>query len=216
MKTMQSVFQSGVISIFIMAAFTVRAQQQEASFDNRINLLFGLNQLVLNGFNVEGNLFYKRLAFDYSHGVSLDFSGNNVSGSIKEQRLAVHMPYTTGFGVGYRFTHWLNVRLEPKWHRFEIYYNGDAQTLSNRIVGYNTFSLGLGAYASWLPFKHSQSGWKGIMISPSLRYWPTMSSTLTDNKFAYDNKLTGKREIHERMQPVINNKPVVFNISFVY
>src|SRR3954470_13770649 len=117
MKTIQLIYRSILLAMVMMSAFPMGAQQQK-NFDTRVNILFGLNQIILNGFNVEGNLFYKRLAFDYSHGVSLDFSGNNVSGSIKEQKLAVHMPYTTGFGVGYRFTRWLNVRLEPKWHRF--------------------------------------------------------------------------------------------------
>jgi len=40
--------------------------------DREAAILFGLNQpLLLNGFNIEGNYFTKKMSFDYSHGISL-------------------------------------------------------------------------------------------------------------------------------------------------
>lgn len=220
MKTKTTFLRVTTITLILVFAFLLNSQAQQSSkeqFDTRINVLFGLTQpLIAKGFNIEGNFFYKRLAFDYSHGVSLDFSGNTVSGEVKEQHLQVHIPYTTGFGLGFRFTEWLNLRVEPKWHRFEIYYEDENQSESNGIVGYNTFSLGLGAYANWRPFKNIQNPLKGIMIAPSIRYWPTVSSSLTDDKFVYDNRITGKTETHNRMEAGINNTPIVFNISVGY
>lgn len=220
MKTKTTFLRVTTITLILVFAFLLNSQAQQSSkeqFDTRINVLFGLTQpLIAKGFNIEGNFFYKRLAFDYSHGVSLDFSGNTVSGEVKEQHLQVHIPYTTGFGLGFRFTEWLNLRVEPKWHRFEIYYEDESQSESNGIVGYNTFSLGLGAYANWRPFKNIQNPLKGIMIAPSIRYWPTVSSSLTDDKFVYDNRITGKTETHNRMEAGINNTPIVFNISVGY
>src|SRR6478735_11742007 len=182
--------------------FESKAQQSpKEEFDTRINILFGLTQpLFANGFNIEGNLFYKRLAFDYSHGVSLDFFGNTISGELKEQHLQVHVPYTTGFGLGYRFTEWLSLRVEPKWHQFEIYYDDENMRKGNQIVSYNTFSLGLGAYANWRPFKNVQNPLKGVMIAPSIRYWPTLHSTLPNDEFVYDNRITGNSETHQRME----------------
>jgi hypothetical protein len=206
-----------ILVLLFTLILEVRAQQNpEEKFDTRINVLFGLTQpLFAKGFNIEGNFLYKRLAFDYSHGVSLDFSGNTVSGELKEQHLQVHVPYTTGFGIGYRFVPWLSLRVEPKWHRFEIFYE-ESQSESNQIVSYNTFSLGLGLYANWRPFKNSPNALKGIMIAPSIRYWPTVSSTLSGDEFVYDNRITGNAETHHRMEAGINNTPIVFNVSVGY
>jgi hypothetical protein len=220
MKTDNKIIQAVAFALILVLALSLNSQAQQSSkkeFDTRINILFGLTQpLFAKGFNIEGNLFYKRLAFDYSHGVSLDFSGNTISGELKEQHLQVHVPFTTGFGLGFRFTEWLSLRVEPKWHRFEIYYDDENQNESNSIVEYNTFSLGLGAYANWRPFKNIQNPLKGIMIAPSIRYWPTLSSTLPDDQFVYDNRITGKTETHHRMEAGINNTPIVFNISVGY
>jgi len=206
------------IIFFLFCTQTVQAQNENSPLDTRVNLLFGLNQPVFaDGFNVEGNIFYKRFAFDYSHGVSLDFSGNTVSGELADQQLKVHMPYTTGFGVGYRFNHWFNLRLEPKWHRFEISYDSDTPLeVSDEIVSYNTFSLGIGAYFNWRPFAKKSNALSGIMVAPSIRYWPRVSSSLADNEFTYDNQLTGQTETHEAMQAGINNTPFIFNVSIGY
>ena len=214
---MKYVLKIVVFWTILSQTFDATAQNESPGLDNRINLLFGLNQpLLAGGFNVEGNLFYKRLAFDYSHGVSLDFAGNTVTGELAEQQLAVHMPYTTGFGVGYRFNEWFNLRVEPKWHRFEIYQAGVAQTASNQIVGYNTFSLGLGAYVNWRPFKEQDNALRGLMVSPSLRYWPRVRSTLNNDQFTYTNTLTDQVETHNAMEAGIANTPIIFNISVGY
>jgi hypothetical protein len=89
---------------------------------------------------------------------------------MERQGVLIHMPWTTGFGVGYRLKEWLNVRVEPKWHRFEFYYEGDSQISTNETNSYNTFSLGLGLYGNFQPFKKSSSFIKGIMIAPSIRF----------------------------------------------
>lgn len=191
-------------------------QSTPPELTNRVNLLFGVNQLMVGGFNVEGNVFYKRLAFDYSHGVSLDFSNDMLTGDAADQGLAVHLPYTTGFGVGYRFTEWFNLRVEPKWHRFEIYYEGDSQTKANQVGAYNTFTLGLGGYVTWLPFKNKDNLLRGIMIAPSLRYWPNVSTSLDGDAFEYENSLTNQTETHEAMNIGLANTPFIVNVSVGY
>ena len=208
--------QKTLLSIFALIIFLNQVgQAQSHPLTNRVNVLFGLNQPLANGFNVEGNLFYKRFVFDYSHGVSLNFSNQMLVGQEKTQQLAVHIPYTTGFGVGYRFNEWFNLRAEPKWHRFELYYEGDAQTIDNRIVAYNTFSLGIGAYFNWQPFKKRRNFLKGIMVAPSLRYWPRLSTNLPDD-FTYQNRITGQTEALNAMQVGIANTPWIFNVSVGY
>lgn len=197
--------------------FLMALGQSQKPLDTRINLLFGLNQpLLVKGFNIEGNFFYKRLAFDYSHGVSLNLEGPTLVGEASRQQLAVHLPYTTGFGVGYRFTEWFNLRLEPKWHRFEVYPGGAPQTQEHLIQAYNTFTLGLGAYINWRPFKKLKHPLKGIMISPSIRYWPRLSSSLENDQFTYYNEATGQQETHDALAIGFGNTPWVFNISVGY
>jgi hypothetical protein len=180
-------------------------------------VVFGLTQpLLVKGFNIEGNYIHKRLIFDYSHGVSLDFSGSSVTPDMKRQGIAVHMPWTTGFGVGYRLKEWLNLRVEPKWHRFEFYYADENQNSTNQITAYNTMSLGLGIYGHFQPFKKQGNFLKGVMIAPSIRYWPTISSTLNNNKFSYENRNTSQTEELKTLNPGIGFTPIIFNISFGY
>jgi hypothetical protein len=202
-----------IVTLFFMA---VCLQAQDWKSDRRVNVMFGLSQILVSGFNIEGNYIHDRLIFDYSHGVSLDFSGNSVNADLKKQGVAVHMPYTTGFGVGYRFAEWVNVRIEPKWHRFEFYYNGEAQNKNNEITSYNTFSLGVGLYGSIRPFRNKNSFLKGLMISPSIRYWPTLSSTLQGDSYSYYNKNTMANEEIKTLDPGIGFTPWVFNISLGY
>jgi hypothetical protein len=217
-KHISNAIQSLLFIVTTTFSVQVQGQQNEKEqLDTRINMLFGLSQpIAAKGFNIEGNFFYKRLAFDYSHGASLDFSGNTVTGDLADQRLAIHVPYTTGFGIGYRFTESFNLRIEPKWHQFELYYEGEAQTEANLITRYNTFSLGLGAYYNWLPFKNASNALRGLVIAPSVRYWPTLSSTLDNDQYTYTNKMTGQTEVHERMEAGVGNTPFVFNISVGY
>lgn len=169
-----------------------------------------------SGFNIEGNYIHNRLIFDYSHGVSLDFDGNLLTKELKNQSITIHQPWTTGFGVGYRFKEWLNLRVEPKWHRFEFYYDGEPQNKSTEITSYNTFSLGLGLYGAYLPFKNKENFLKRLLIAPSVRFWPTVSSGLKGDKFSYLNKKTNAIEGIKTLDPGIGFTPLVINISIGY
>lgn len=204
-----------VLIIAMTIAASIGFAQKGQQLENRVSLVFGTNQLMIDGFNIEGNVFYKRLAFDYSHGVSLDLKNSLLKGEAKDQGLAVHIPWSTGFGVGYRFTDWFNLRLEPKWHKFELYYEGDEQSSANQIGEYTTFTLGLGAYVNWLPFKQKDNFLKGITIAPSLRWWPRVSDSL-DEDFTYNNRNTGQVETHEPLEIGFANTPFFINVSIGY
>ncbi|GHN00780.1 hypothetical protein WSM22_22690 [Cytophagales bacterium WSM2-2] len=208
MKTMQKYL---LIALMAIAVDQVVAQKKEGA------VLFGLNQpLLLGGFNIELNYFTRKLAFDFSHGVSLNYKGDLVVGAMKDQHLVAHLPYSTGVGIGYRFTEWINLRVEPKWHRFEIYYDGDIQNAANRVVGYNTFTLGLGLYGKWHPFRKKENFLRGIMIAPSVRWWPNVATTLTNDQFIYTNKITGQSEIHQAQNIGSYNTPWFVNVSVGY
>lgn len=211
----QNLFRAMFIIALTSIAFNVKAQDWKT--DKRINVVFGLSQpLLLSGFNVEGVYIHKRLIFDYSHGVSLNFSGDALTTELKDQKVVMQMPWTTGFGVGYRLKEWINVRLEPKWHRFEFYYDGETQNSTNEIVSYNTMSLGIGFYGNIQPFKNKQSFLRGFVIAPSVRFWPTILSTLKDDKYIYSNKNTSKNEEIKTLDPGFGFTPLVINISIGY
>jgi len=216
MKHTKSLSLKAIIAgLAIVACFNTKAQDWKS--DQRVNVLFGLNQvLLLSGFNMEVNYIYKRFIFDYSHGVSLVFKGSTSTSSFKKQGVEVHMPWTTGFGVGYRLTEWLNIRVEPKWHRFEFYYENGPKNKSDKITSYNTNSLGLGLYSSFRPFKKQDNFLNGIMISPSIRFWPTVYSTLKDGKFTYFNKNTLANEEIKTLDPGLGFTPLVINVSVGY
>lgn len=221
---MQPITKKILLALLLSSCFSAVLLAQTAEknifkkkLDTRVNILFGLTQpLLIKGFNIEANLFYKRLVVDYSHGASLNFEGESVVGAAAEQQLVFHLPYSTGFGVGYRLTDWFNLRVEPKWHQYEVYYGGEAQIKENLLKVYNTFSLGIGAYFNWRPFKKMNNAWSGIMIAPSIRYWPRVSSSLEGDAFSYYNKITAQQEVHEAQEVGVANTPLVINISVGY
>ncbi|MFK7935407.1 MAG: hypothetical protein AB8G22_17970 [Saprospiraceae bacterium] len=209
MKLLSAIF------LFFSSIATLTAQTN--TLPNRANIVFGVGQIVQSGFNIEGNIFYRRLAVDYSHGVSLNVSNAMLEeGADKAQGLDIHLPWTTGFGVGYHVNDVINFRVEPKWHQFELYQTGAAQIEANRLGEYTTFTLGLGLYANWLPFKNKESWLKGIMIAPNVRWWPRISSTLENNELRYFNQLTEREEVHTAREIGIGNSPFFYNFSVGY
>ena len=156
------------------------------------------------------------MSFDYSHGFSLDMSGSTITGDAKTQKLAYHLPYTTGFGIGYRFTSFFDIRVEPKIHSWEVYYDGETQNKTNLIKSYKTYSVGAGAYYRYMPF-HEKNNWlQGITTSTSFRWWPNVGSSLTDDKFTYHNKSTNKDETLKASNIGIAGSQFLFNVSIGY
>jgi hypothetical protein len=199
----------------ILSDFSARAQDWKA--ETKVNVLFGLSQpLVTHGFNFEFNYIHNRLIIDFSQGVALEFTSGLVTPDLRRQGVDVHMPWTTGFGVGYRITSWLNLRAEPKWHRFEFYYDNQLKYPGTEITSYNTFTMGLGLYGAFQPFKKKASFLSGILIAPSIRYWPTVASNLKGNQFTYYNQHTGKNEEIKTVGPGIGLTPLVINVSIGY
>ncbi|MBO0930998.1 hypothetical protein [Fibrella aquatilis] len=214
MRTQLIVFAIWV-GTFTTSAVAQNAPRPSLLYSNRFSLLFGLQQpLVLGGGNVEINYFTKRMSFDYSHGFSLDIP---VAGAFKDNRLALHLPYTTGFGIGYRFTSFFDVRFEPKLHSWEVYADNAEQSLANRIASFRTVTLGIGAYYRYMPFKNSTSPvLQGITTSSSLRWWQNVSSSQANDTFSYTNKATGKTEQLAVPNIGIANTPLIVNIAVGY
>ena len=202
--------------IFSLTSFAQQGKDKKP-LENQFNLLSGIGQIVQQGFNLEGNLMYKRLSLDYSHGISLNIPNDRLEdGADKEQGLDIHIPWTTGFGIGYRFNNWLNLRMEPKWHKFELYYSEDVQNKENLITDYTTFTLGLGLYSNLKPFRKKDNFLKNIMIAPSIRWWPNVSSSLNNDEISYLNRNTDQQETHEARNIGISNTAFFVNVSIGY
>ncbi len=140
----------------------------------QLGVNFGLLQIALGGFNVVGEVRYRRLWLEYSHGMDLtlsDLGGFGLSQAERSQNVRVFVPYTTGFGVGVTLVDELWLGVEFKTHRYEV------NAPSGPVASYQTYSIGpvLG-YKAFI--------WKGFYANGYVRFWPNVASTLTDGKIA--------------------------------
>jgi hypothetical protein len=204
-----------MLTLISASIFNTNAQSKKLQYSNKFSILFGTIQpTALNGFNVELNYTTKRMIFDYSHGISLD---PPTVGDFKTQKIALHIPTSTGFGIGYRISSFFDLRFEPKLHSWELYNEGDIQNSNAILTDFKTFTLGLGAYYRYMPFKASKSkALQGLTTSTSLRYWQNVGSTLRNDQYAYVNKLTNKSETLRAPNIGIANSPIIFNIAIGY
>lgn len=180
-----------------------------------------LQPLALGGANVEADLRLGRWIVSYSHGWSLDLAGATVVGDQRDQHVALHLPYSTGFGVGVEhylpaLRSYVDLRLEGKAHRFEAAYASADGTQRTRIAAYTTFTLGAGAYWTALPFAHRTDALRGLDVSTSVRWWPRVADTLPGSQVTYANATTGRMEIHRASAIGIAGTPVIVNVSIGY
>ena len=161
-----------ITTIFLFMSLSASAEQW--------NLVFGLSQpLVTKGGNAEINFLTESFVFEYSHGFALNLSANNsvaMTNIEKSQNLDIYVPYSTGGGVGYRFTKEFNVRLEMKQHQFNV------TNSAGEYISYTTRDIGVGAYYFWQPFSNNN-----LLIVPSIRYWPTVYTTLKNDEYTFAN-----------------------------
>ena len=207
-----------LITVLMLLSLQTIAQTEEKKeflYSNKFSIMAGLIQpIALRGGNVELNWTTKRMIFDYSHGFNLNPPSG---GDFKAQQVVLHLPYSTGFGIGYRITSFFDVRFEPKLHSWEVYYKDSEQTPANKIKAYKTFTLGLGAYYRYFPFRNSRhTVLQGITTATSLRFWPNIGSTLSHDKFTYANAITGNTETQKAANIGMANTPIIFNVSVGY
>lgn len=214
-----------LIKITICLSLLLGTQSKVFSQSNnekKYELVFlagAIQPFLLQGGNVEIDFYTPKMVFNYSHGFSLELESktNTTVGDAKDQSLAFHIPYSTGFGIGYRLNKYFDIRFEPKLHKFEVYYDGTDRTVqANQITDYTTVTLGLGAYFRWKPFEKQENILRGIFTSTSIRYWQNVYSSLDGGEITYDNNVTGKTEIHETANIGIANTPFLFNIGLGY
>ena len=203
-----------LVSFILGMLFCSDAQSLEWNTNEKgIGLLAGLAQpIAVDGGNLQLEATAGRFVFDYSHGWSLDLPA---VGDVKDQELTLHLPYSTGFGVGYQLTETLDLRFEPKLHNFEVRYD-EGSSAGTEIDSYRTITLGFGAYYKWHPFAGSEGAARGLTIAPSFRVWPNVWSSLDDDRFVYQSEITGQQEVHEASNIGFGNTPFIFNVSVGY
>lgn len=196
-----------------------------ATFDwNKPSLAVNLGliqPLLLGGGNVEVDLRVHGFIVSYSHGWSLDLENSTVVGDMREQHVALHLPYSTGLGVGYGFhsdalRSFFDLRAEAKVHRFETSYASADEKTKTSIADYTTYTLGGGVYWTYLPFAHRTDLLRGLDVSTSFRFWPNVATTLAGDRIDYPNRTTGKTETHQAANIGIANTPMLFNVSVGY
>lgn len=140
----------------------------------QVGINFGLLQLGLGGFNIAGEVRYRRFWFEYSHGVDLhlnDLGGFSMTSTERAQDLRIVVPYTTGFGVGVTVLDELWLGVEFKTHRYEV------NAPSGPVTSYQTYSVGpVIGYKLFV--------YKGLFANAYARYWPNVASTLDNNEVA--------------------------------
>ncbi|WP_266362451.1 hypothetical protein [Tellurirhabdus rosea] len=186
----------------LLSAGTLLAQEsaparKQFPYSNKFTLGGGISQLLLGGFNVQAEYTTNRMVFDYSHGFNIRLSGQSASPVAQDQNLSEKLTSTLGIGIGYRLTPGLDLRFEPKLHYYDVYYNGQPESVGNKLTSYRTVTLGLGAYYRYYPFRKQPNGLSGILIMPSVRFWPNVWSSLDDNKYTYLNRTTNRTETYK-------------------
>ena len=121
---------------------------------------YGLSQpILMHGLNAAVEVRYRRFIATYSHGQGLDYSSFATSRE-RSAGAAVHMPWTTGGGIGVLVLDEMWVLADLKVHRFELDTTVDHQAYSTVTVG---------AEVGWRFFV-----WKGFNLAVVARYWPNV------------------------------------------
>src|SRR5262245_43764635 len=134
---------------------------------------FGLTQpILLHGFNLAADVRYDRFVFTYSHGTALhyDLAPGALSPEEKSAGLELYAPYSTGFGVGVTLIDELYVLADFKLHNLRA-------TIGDERHAYSTITIG--AELGWRYFM-----WRGLFVSPVLRFWPTVWKSESHVEFA--------------------------------
>jgi hypothetical protein len=148
------------------------AVEEDADCVKQLGVNAGLLQLALGGANVAADLRFGRLWLEYSHGMSLTLNnagGGALTGAESRDDLHVHVPWTTGFGVGAFLVDKLWAGVEFKAHRYEVNAPGGA------VTGYRTYSVGpVVGYRLFV--------YRSVHLNAYVRYWPNVATSLPDDE----------------------------------
>jgi len=173
---------------FAAALVLLAAGAHAGELSDHVRVMAGISQwALLRGGNAAIEVDVGRVAFEVSHGQGLDMNqlgGLFMTSAERDARARLTVPWTTGFGVGYRITDDLHVLVEFKAHHFEV-----RGTDRNSLATYTTFSVGPGVFYVF----HL---WRGLFLQPNLRWWPNVASTLDGGAVAL-RQADGSTYVHK-------------------
>jgi hypothetical protein len=149
-------------------------------FETSLSLQSALIQPLLGGFNVTVTYKRERLVLGYSHGTLLNLDrlgGFSKSSADRANHLSAFCPYTTGFDVGIRITERLDLRGEWKIHRYDV------KAPDGQRVSYDVITVGPSIYYQLHPL--DWSGRTGLVVELSLRWWPTVYTSLPNDEYVF-------------------------------
>lgn len=167
MKTLVSVLVTVMIAIGVSAQS--RQKPKELRYSHKFTLGTDLIQpFLLGGINLNATYTTNRFIFDWSHGQNLTIGESIQSDEQKELNLELEIPWTTGPGVGYRFTNTLDARFDFKAHGVEANLLNGQQTLD-----YTAYTAGPGVFYRLYLGKKT-----GFGLEFSARYWFELGNNL--------------------------------------
>jgi hypothetical protein len=135
-------------------------------------IMAGLSQPVLfRGGNIELEYRTRNFVLGWSHGAGLqiDRFEPGLSAADKAEQAKIRMPWTTGPHAGYRITGQLTVAVDFKAHRV------NANLPGGSVTRYTVYTVGPA-------LNYDQPLGRKWFIQPTLRWWPTVGTTLSDGK----------------------------------
>jgi len=211
-------FKMLVIMVFaLLLGLPAKSQTTWKEQTGMLGINLGINTIILaDAYSMEANYTHKRMIFSLNYIASLDHEGSGLIEEISSQKVALHNPYVTGFGFGFKFTNWLNARIEPRWSRYQFYYETDNQKTDKPFLTYNTFSCGFGIHAFLKPFGKRDNALKGIAIIPRFNFWPNITNSRKGADYEYFNTATGKLEVIPVLPVGIFQTPFIGEIAIGY
>ena len=155
-----------VLFFFIAVVALAQTKNNIKSNDYRFSIMFGLSQpLLLHGGNIAVTYTTRKLYFEYSHGFSLDMEQGGIGMTSVEKKhfSAIHLPFSTGFGAGYRLTKNTNLFWELKLHSFQ-----QTQIANGELLSYKTVEMGPALSHRFFIDRN-----KRFFAEPVVRYWFT-------------------------------------------
>lgn len=167
MKFLSNIRRKIIFFLFsLYAACCLPMQAQERLNSNTFSIMAGLSQpLFLGGANIAFTYTTDKLYFEYSHGAFLKYHNSNGVAMTDGEKMhfeTLNVPFSTGGGIGYRFSNNGQIFWELKLHKFEF---GGA---SSPQLAYKTFEMG--PALSYRLFVNKR---KSIFFEPVIRYWFT-------------------------------------------
>ncbi len=159
---------------------------------------------LLGGLNLNVSYTTNRMIFDWSHGIGLEIPESIQSSEQKDLKANIKLPWTTGPGIGYRWTENLDARIDFKAHKTEVDLLNGQQKLD-----YIAYTVGPGVYYRFYFGKKT-----GFGLEASARYWFELGNDLDgldESEFKFTDSQGNQRKFDTNI-----NGGIGVNVALIY